>query len=106
LDRFMTPMEKDIVQFRRYQDILDMTYVLKKTQSDKNTYSPELIPHGILEMIENFSIYNSHIGNLKCFCSKPDYYYRNSLICLLIHLNDYHKMTFRQIGDWLEKRGM
>jgi hypothetical protein len=80
--------------------------VLKKTQNDKNTYSPELIPHGILEMIENFAIYNSHIRNLKCFCSKPDYYYRNSLISLLIHLNDYHEMTFRQIGDWLEKRGM
>jgi hypothetical protein len=25
---------------------------------------------------------------------------------LLIHLNDYHKMTFTEIGNWLESKGM
>jgi hypothetical protein len=72
----------------------------------KNANPTELIPHNILEMIEDFSTYNNHNGNLKCFCSKPDYYYHYSLISLLIHLNDYHKMTFTQIGNWLENIGM
>jgi hypothetical protein len=26
------------------------------------------------------------------------------LIFTLIHLNDYHRMTFAQIGDWLESK--
>jgi hypothetical protein len=78
----------------------------KKIQNDKNTNPAELIPYAILEMIENFAVYGNHKGNLKCFCSKPDYYYSYSLISLLIHLNDYHKMTFTQIGNWLENRDM
>src|ERR671933_789565 len=80
--------------------------VSKKIQNDKNTNPAELIPYAILEMIENFAVYGNHKGNLKCFCSKPDYYYSYSLISLLIHLNDYHKMTFTQIGNWLENRDM
>jgi hypothetical protein len=83
----------------------DMAVVSKKIQNDKNINSAELIPYAILEMIENFAIYGNHKGNLKCFCSKPDYYHY-SLISLLIHLNDYHKMTFTQIGNWLENRDM
>ena len=78
----------------------------KKVQNDnKNTNATELIPYAILEMIENFAVYGNDKGNLKCTCSKPDYYHY-SLISLLIHSNDYHKMTFTQIGNWLESRGM
>ena len=77
----------------------------KKVQNDKNTNAAELIPYAILEMIENFAVYGNDKVNLKCTCSKPDYYHY-SLISLLIHLNDYHKMTFTQIGNWLESRGM
>jgi hypothetical protein len=74
---------------------------------DIATASPaKLIPYDILEMIEDFAAYSNHEGNLKCFCSKPDYYHCYSLISLLIHLNDYHKMTFTQIGNWLESRDM
>jgi len=65
-----------------------------------------LISSDILEMIENFALYSNHKEKLKCFCSKPDYYYHYSLISLLIHLNDYHKMTFNQIGNWLESVGI
>jgi hypothetical protein len=57
-------------------------------------------------MIENFSVCINTKKSLKCFCSKPDYYYHYSLISLLIHLNDYHKMTFTQIGNWLESKDM
>ena len=79
----------------------------KKIQNyKKDTNTAELIPYEILEMMENLVVYNDNGGNLKCFCSKPDYYYRHSLISLLIHLNDYHKMTFTQIGNWLENIGM
>ena len=79
----------------------------KKIQNyKKDTNTAELIPYEILEMMENLVVYNDNGGNLKCFCSKPDYYYRHSLISLLIHLNDYHKMTFTQIGHWLENIGM
>src|ERR1051325_7050221 len=81
--------------------------VSKKIQNyKKDTNTAELIPYEILEMMENLVVYNNNGGNLKCFCSKPDYYYRHSLISLLIHLNDYHEMTFTQIGHWLENIGM
>ena len=72
----------------------------------KETNTAELIPYDILEMIENLVVYSNNEANLRCFCSKPDYYYHHSLISLLIHLNDYHKMTFTQIGNWLENIGM
>jgi hypothetical protein len=79
----------------------------KKIQNyKKDTNTAELIPYDILEMMENLVVYSNNEGNLKCFCSKPDYYYHHSLISLLIHLNDYHKMTFTQIGNWLENIGM
>jgi hypothetical protein len=74
--------------------------------STKNTNPAELIPYDILEVIENFALYSNHKEKLKCSCSKPKYYYHYSLISLLIHLNDYHKMTFNQIGNWLESRDM
>jgi hypothetical protein len=48
-------------------------------------------------MMENLVVYSNNEAKLKCFCSKPDYYYRHNLISLLIHLNDYHKMTFTYI---------
>lgn len=79
--------------------------VSKKIQNDKDMNPAELIPCDILEMIENFTVYNNPKNYLRCFCSRPDYYYC-SLISLLIHLNDYHKMTFTQIGNWLESKGM
>jgi hypothetical protein len=76
------------------------------SRNNKNANPAELIPYDILEMIENFALYSNHKEKLKCFCSKPDYYYHYSLISLLIHLNDYHKMTFNQIGNWLENIDM
>src|SRR5215213_7213358 len=60
----------------------------------------------ILEKIENFTAYGNPKKNIKCFCSRLDHYYSYSLISLLIHLNDYHKMTFTQIGNWLESKSM
>ena len=84
----------------------DIAAASKKIQNHKNTNLAELIPDAILEMIENFSVYVNPKKNLKCFCSRPDYYYSYSLISLLIHLNDYHKMTFTQIGNWLESKDM
>lgn len=77
-----------------------------KIQNDKNVDPIELIPNPILETIENFLLYCNPNKRLDCFCSSPDYYYRYSLISLLIHLNDHHKMTFLQIGSWLESRKM
>jgi hypothetical protein len=84
----------------------DIAAVSKKIQNGKNTNPAELIPYAILEKIENFTAYGNPKKNLKCFCSRPDYYYRHSLISLLIHLNDSHKMTFTQIGNWLESKDM
>jgi|ERR687891_2109310 hypothetical protein len=80
--------------------------VSKEIQNGKNTNPAQLIPSAILEKIENFTVHSNPKKNLKCFCSRPDYYYRCSLISLLIHLNDYHKMTFPQIGNWLESKDM
>ena len=81
--------------------------VSKKIHNGKiNTNPAESIPCAILEKIENFTTDGNPKKDLKCFCSRSDYYYRYSLISLLIHLNDYHKMTFTQIGDWLESKDM
>ena len=87
-------------------DIAAAAGVSEKIRNYKKTNTAELIPYDILEMMENFSTCSNNEANLKCFCSKPDYYYHYSLISLLIHLNDYHKMTFTQIGYWLENIGM
>ena len=84
----------------------DIALASKKIQNDKNVNPTELIPNAILETIENFLRYCNPNKRLNCFCSSPDYYYRYSLISLLIHLNDHHKMTFPQIGSWLESREM
>lgn len=81
--------------------------ISSKIYNCKNTNPADSIPYAILEKIENFTVYgNPKKGLPKCFCSRPDYYYRYSLICLLMHLNDYHKMTFAQIGNWLESKDM
>src|ERR671932_698207 len=70
----------------------------KEIHNDKKDTNPaELFPYDILEMIDNFAVRDNQEGNLRCFCSKPNYYYHYSLISLLVHLNDYHKMTFIQI---------
>ena len=84
----------------------DIAAISKKIKNGEKTNPAELIPSAILEKIDNFTVYGSSKKNLKCFCSRPDYYYRYSLISLLIHLNDYHKMTFTQIGNWLESNYM
>jgi hypothetical protein len=77
--------------------------VSNKVQNLKNANPAELIPSAILERIDNFSLYQGNAKRgLRCFCSRPTYYYRYSLISLLIHLNDHHKMTFTEIGNWLE----
>lgn len=83
----------------------DIAAESKKIQNDNNTNPTESIPCAILEMIENFTVYGNPKKNLNCFCKRP-YYYYYTLISLLIHLNDYHKMTFTQIGNWLESKDM
>jgi hypothetical protein len=79
-----------------------------KFQNGKNTNPTELIPSAVLERIDNFAACSDTKKEIKCSCSRPDYYYYcYSLISLLLHLNDYyHTMTFREIGNWLERRGM
>jgi hypothetical protein len=83
----------------------DIATASKKSPDDKNMNPAELIPCDILDMIENYAIQSDPERHLCCFCSKPDYYCL-SMISLLIHLNDYHKMTFTQIGSWLESEGV
>jgi hypothetical protein len=76
----------------------------KKVQNDKDANPAELFPYAILEMIENLAAYGNARENSKCYCSRSDYYY--GVIPLLIHLNDFHRMTFAQIGNWLESKNM
>jgi hypothetical protein len=83
----------------------DIATTSKKGQNEKNMDPAELIPYDILEMMENFTTQSSPENHLSCFCSRPDYYYF-SMISILMHLNDYHKMTFTQIGSWLESKGI
>jgi hypothetical protein len=91
--------------FRIY--ISRIATVGNEIQNDKNNINIELIPSDILAVVENLGSYaDTKKPPTKCFCSKPDYYYCYSLISLLIHLNDCHKMTFAEIGKWFESKGM
>ena len=83
----------------------DIATASEEGPDEKNMNSAELIPYDILDMIESFTIQSDPENNLICFCSKQDYYCF-SIISILIHLNDYHKMTFAQIGSWLEGKGI
>jgi hypothetical protein len=74
----------------------------KKIQNDMDANPAALFPYTILERIENLAAYGNARENPQCFCSRPDRYY--SIIPLLMHLNDCHRMTFAQIGDWLESK--
>src|SRR5919197_5137875 len=56
-----------------------------KIQNGKNTNPAEIIPIAILEKIESFAACSYTKKDLKCSCSRPDYYYRYSLVSLLIH---------------------
>jgi hypothetical protein len=89
-------------------DMATTTATLSKQEDNKNynNMEIELIPSNVLERVEDFVRYGSFKNDPpRCFCSKPDYYFL-SITSLLIHLNDYHKMTFTQIGNWLESKGM
>ena len=95
-----------IIKYLGY-DMFSSSINTAKVQNDKNKAKLELIPSDILEAVEGFAPGTGIIKYPpKCFCSKPDYYYSYSLITLLLHLNDYHKMTFMEIGNWLESKGM
>lgn len=83
----------------------DIATASKKSPDGKNMNPADLIPCDILEMIESYTIQGDPEKRLSCFCSKSDYYCL-SMISLLIHLNDYHNMTFAQIGSWLESKGI
>jgi hypothetical protein len=86
----------------------EIQYDKKNEAENYNNISLDSIPTNILEIVEGF-VMRSKIKKypLECsdFCPKPPYYFY-SLLSLLIHLNDYHKMTFREIGNWLESKGM
>ena len=64
-----------------------------------------LIPPRITERIESFPTFSNNAEYPACSCRKPNYY-NYTVMSLLIHLNDFHRMTFEEIGDWLETRGM
>src|SRR5215210_4924206 len=76
----------------------------EKMKDDDITYYSQSIPANIMERIENFAPYNSITDYPKC-CTKSKFYHY-SLMCLLIHLNDYHQMTFTEIGNWLQIKGL
>ena len=85
-------------------------YFRYDVESDKDksavlTSESSIIPLTIIDRIEN-CISNRQIEqHPHCECKSKNYFHC-SLITLLVHLNDYHQMTFQQIGDWLEDKGL
>ena len=76
-----------------------------KTIQNTMTSSADLIPLTVLERIED-CVTNRRIEEYPhCNCKTRNFYHY-SLISLLIHLNDYHQMTFSEIGNWLENKGL
>jgi hypothetical protein len=78
-------------------------------ESDKrkkdNLSSSDLIPLTIIQQIEDYIPHRRIEEYPRCDCRTRNYFHC-SVISLLIHLNDYHQMTFQQIGNWLESKGL
>ena len=98
-----------LLKYLGYDIAMTTATLSNQSRDDNKNYNNTeigLIPSNVLERVEDFARY----GNFRkypprCFCSKPDYYFF-SITSLLIHLNDCHKMTFTEIGNWLESKGM
>jgi hypothetical protein len=67
--------------------------------------SSDLIPLIIINRIESFVSDRRIEEYPHCTCKTKNYFHY-SLISLLIHLNDYHQMTFQEMGNWLESKDM
>jgi hypothetical protein len=97
-----------LIKHLGYDIAITTATLSNKIQDDDKSNNVEigLIPYNVLEKVKNFACY-SNFKNYppRCFCSKPDYYFY-SIASLLIHLNDYHKMTYTEIGNWLESKDM
>lgn len=76
-----------------------------KMINDAVASSPDLIPLTVIERIEGCVPIRGIEEYPHCNCKTKNYYHY-SLISLLIHLNDYHQMTFLEIGNWLESKGL
>ena len=76
-----------------------------KMINDARASSAELIPLTVIERIEGCLPIRCIEEYPHCNCKTKNYYHY-SLISLLIHLNDYHQMTFLEIGNWLESKGL
>ncbi len=79
-----------------------------ESDKDKSTVlapKSSIIPMTIIEQIEDCIPYRRIEEHPHCKCKTKNYFHY-SLMSLLIHLNDYHQMTFQQIGDWLEDKGL
>ena len=77
----------------------------QEMNKDSGSIPQALIPSHITERIEAFPTFYNSADYPACSCRKPNYY-NYTMMSLLIHLNDFHHMTFEEIGDWLETRGM
>jgi hypothetical protein len=67
--------------------------------------SSDLIPLTIIDQIEECIPCRRIEEYPRCTCKTTNYFHC-SLISLLIHLNDYHQMTFQEMGNWLESKGL
>jgi hypothetical protein len=78
-----------------------------ESDKDKSTTSApdSIIPLTIIDRIEDCIPHRRIEHHPRCECKDRNYFHC-SLMSLLIHLNDYHRMTFQQIGDWLQDKGL
>jgi hypothetical protein len=76
-----------------------------KMINDAIASSADLIPLTVIDRIEGCVPTRGNEEYPHCNCKTKNYYHY-SLISLLIHLNDYHQMTFLEIGNWLESKGL
>jgi hypothetical protein len=82
-------------------------YDVDSDKGKSTTLAPDssIIPLTIINRIEDCIPHGRIEQYPHCNCKNKNYF-RCSLMSLLIHLNDYHQMTFQQIGDWLEDKGL
>jgi hypothetical protein len=96
-------MEKENIVLLQQCQVYDVK--AHKMINDAIASSADLIPLTVIERIEGCVQIRCIEEYPHCNCKTKNYYHY-SLISLLIHLNDYHQMTFLEIGNWLESKGL
>src|SRR2546426_515427 len=79
--------------------------ILLKSKTKNDAFASSDHPPTIIERIEAFVPSRRIDEYPHCTCKTKNYFHY-SLVSLPIHVNYYHRMTFQEMGSWLESKGI